>query len=416
MTRLLIEVRGLKAAALTPPPSKSDAHRALTLGALLGQAPSLGGGALPNDVEVVRSGLSALAADGLQQLDCADGGAPFRILVTQAALRQGQRTEITGTPRLGARPHADLLEALEKTLGPVGFSAAWSGDPWPLSIQGVTGPAPVPRFEVDGSRSSQFATSLLLGAAALHLREGRPWEVVLTGAAPSRGYLDLTERWLTQAGFVLERSGARVAITGFEEAPLPPVPGDWSSIGYLALIAWKSGGEVTSVDPAAEHPDRALLEILEQAGLSVRLTSGTLRVEGRPSAGIQADARICPDLLPTLAALACVLPAPSRFEHVSLLVAKESDRRQGMIDLARLAGAKAELSGDTLTILPGGAPPDALRFHSREDHRMAMAAATLAILLERPLTLDGAEHVAKSFPAYWHEIRGSGIRLTELRG
>ena len=416
MTRLLIEVSALKAAALTPPPSKSDAHRALTLGALLGQAPTLGGGTLPNDVEVLRAGLSALAADGPQRLECADGGAPFRILVTQAALRQSETTELVGTQRLGERPHAALLEALEQTLGPVGFSARWSGEPWPLVIQGMNAPAPVPRFEVAGSQSSQFATSLLLGAAALHLREGRTWEVILTGDAPSRGYLSLTERWLTQAGFELERSDARLAVTGFREAELPAVPGDWSSIGYLALIAWRSGGVVTSVSPDADHPDRTLLEILEQAGLDVRMESGTLRVLGLPKAGIQADAVRCPDLLPTLAALACVLPEPSRFENVSLLVAKESDRRQGMVDLARLAGAKTELSGDTLTILPGGAPPDALRFHSREDHRMAMAAATLAVLLQRPLTLDGAEHVSKSFPAFWQELRGSGIRLTELRG
>jgi len=413
MTTAQFDPSGLIAAPLTPPPSKSDAHRALTLSALLGQAPRLSsGGKLPNDICVLRDGLARLAGLGPQELDCADAGAPFRILVTQAALRRGESTLLSGTARLGERPHGPLLEALERTLGPVGFAARWGGSPWPLAIRGIQAPAPLARFEVDGSQSSQFATSLLLGAAALHLLEARPWEVVLTGAPTSQGYLEITTRWLSRAGFRLETTGSRVAIVGFEEAQLPPVPGDWSSIGYLALVAWRTGGSVRGVDLEAEHPDRELLRILEQAGLTWTPSREGLTVRGVPSSGISADAARCPDLLPTLAALACVLPGPSRFENVSLLRAKESDRLQGMIDLVELAGGDSSLDGEVLEIHPGSIPPPELRFDARGDHRMAMSAATLAVLLGRPLTLAGAEHVSKSFPGFWDELKHAGSSMT----
>lgn len=413
MTILQLDPSPLTAAPLTPPPSKSDAHRALTLGALLGQAPRLGAaGQLPNDVRVLRDGLGMLAGEGQVEVDCADGGAPFRILVTQAALRHGQPTLLRGTQRLGERPHQPLLEALARTLGPVGFEAHWEGDPWPLRIVAASAPAPEPRFEVDGSLSSQFATSLLLGAAGLHLMEARSWELQLSGRSTSAGYLAITERWLESAGFRLERSPGRVAITGFSESPLPPVPGDWSSIGYLALIAWRTGGVVRAVDVEAEHPDRALLGVLDQVGLGWRRGVEGLRVSGVPTGGFEASGEVCPDLLPTLAALACVLPAPSRLHAVSILRDKESDRLSGIEELVAHAGGHTELAGDTMTLHPTPHPPERLVLDARDDHRMAMAAATLAVLLGRPLTLSGAEHVSKSFPGFWDELRRSGAGIT----
>lgn len=412
-SRVVVDPSALSPAPLTPPLSKSDAHRALTLGALLGVAPRLGAsGPLPSDVRVLREGLVALAGAGDVEVDCADGGAPFRILLTQAALRPGATTRFTGTPRLGERPHAALLEALARTLGPVGFGAVQEGAPWPLRVQGASARAPEPRFSIDGSASSQYASSLLLGAAALCLREGRAWSVELTGTPTSEGYLALTEDWVRRAGFHLVHEGRLLTVTGHTPAPLPPVPGDWSSIGYLALVAWRSGGVVRNADPAAAHPDRALLGVLEQVGLSWRVGVEGLAVAGAPRGGLRASGTDCPDLLPTLAALACVLPGPSLLTEVSVLRAKESDRLEGIRALAAAAGARTVLEGDTLTLHPPERPPQALALSSREDHRQAMAAATLAVLTGARLTLEGPEVVAKSFPGFWDELTRSGVRLT----
>jgi 3-phosphoshikimate 1-carboxyvinyltransferase len=414
VSTVLVDPTSLHAATLTPPLSKSDAHRALTLGALLGLAPRLpAAAALPGDVRVLRDGLVALAGPGEVDIDCADGGAPFRILLTQAALRTGQRTRFTGTHRLGERPHGPLLEALARTLGPSGFRAEHEGRPWPLVVTGA-GRAPEPRFTIDGSESSQFASSLLLGAAGLHLREGRPWTVEVTGTPASEGYLALTEGWLTRAGFQLSRTGRAVTVVGHTPAPLPAVPGDWSSIGYLALVAWRSGSVVRAADPEALHPDRAVLRVLDQVGLSWKVGVEGLRVTGEPRSGLTASGHECPDLLPTLAALACVLPGPSTLHAVSILRAKESDRLEGIRALAQAAGARTELLGDTLTLHPPGRPPTSLSLDSRGDHRLAMAAATLAVLTGAHLTLTGPECVNKSFPGFWRELVHAGVRLRTL--
>ena len=94
----------LRPATLNPPLSKSDAHRALCLARALKLPSSTvlpANEVLPNDVRVIAAGLDALEANSSELIDCADGGAPFRFLVTQAALTPGRTTRLTGTERLG---------------------------------------------------------------------------------------------------------------------------------------------------------------------------------------------------------------------------------------------------------------------------------------------------------------------------
>lgn len=116
-------VEGWQMTTLDPPRSKSDAQRALALAALL--APTrgasevdLGAGPWPSDVEVLRGGLPALAQPDVD-LDCRDGGAPFRFLLTQAGAVVGAYGALQ---RLSAprRPPPPTVVALRQALGPRG--------------------------------------------------------------------------------------------------------------------------------------------------------------------------------------------------------------------------------------------------------------------------------------------------------
>ncbi len=143
-------------------------------------------------------------------MDCADGGAPFRILVTQAAVTPGVRVRITGTPRLGERPHGPLFQSLREALGPSGLTLT-EGQPWPVEIHAPTASGE-PVFRVPGEQSSQYASSLLLGCAALFLRERRPWRVEVLGTLTSAGYLELTVSWLRRFGFTVTEREQRYEV------------------------------------------------------------------------------------------------------------------------------------------------------------------------------------------------------------
>lgn len=417
-----VDPSALVPARLTPPVSKSDAQRAMVLAHLTGSwpLPSLQSepeADLPADVRVLKRGLETLRLPPgpVRDVDCADGGAPFRILVTQAATTPGAHVRLTGTPRLGERPHGPLFTALRETLGPAGLTLT-EGSPWPVEVRAPTSTTSVePVFRVPGSQSSQYASSLLLGAASLFLRERRPWSVDIQGTLTSAGYLELTLTWLRRFGFTVEETASRLTVSAWQApASVPAAPGDWSSLGYLLLVAWRTGGTVERADVTSAHPDQAILRLLEQVGL--RTTPGdephTLRVEGRPQGGLTASGKECPDLLPTLAALACVLPGPSTLTDVSILRLKESDRLEGIRDLVTAYGGTTTLDGEVLTLTPPPAPPAHFEMDSRHDHRLAMVSATLSVLSGAPLALTGPECVEKSFPGFWRQLSRTGVRIT----
>jgi 3-phosphoshikimate 1-carboxyvinyltransferase len=138
-----------------------------------------------------------------------------------------------------------------------------------------------------------------------------------------------------------------------------------------------------------------------------------MRVEGQARNGLVASGKECPDLLPTLAALACVLPRPSTLTDVGILRLKESDRLEGIQKLVAAYGGTTRLEGETLTLSPPAAPPAHFAMDSRGDHRLAMVSATLAVLSGARLSLTGPECVEKSFPGFWRQLERAGVRLHE---
>ena len=421
--QLRVDPSALTATALTPPISKSDAQRALVLAHLTGAWPlpdlqDEPEAFLPADVRVLRRGIEALRLPPgpARDVDCADGGAPFRILVTQVAVTPGAHVRLSGTPRLGERPHGPLFQSLREALGPAGLVLT-EGSPWPVELRAPTAEATArcePVFRVPGDQSSQYASSLLLGCAALLLRERRPWRVEILGTLTSAGYLELTVSWLRRFGFTVnERAGHYEVAAHAPPARTPAMPGDWSSLGYLLLIAWHTGGSAERADLASAHPDQALVRLVEQVGLRPEPGAGnTLRLTGRPQGGLVASGKECPDLLPTLAALACVLPAPSTLHDVGILRLKESDRLEGIRTLVDAFGGTTHLDGETLTVRPPASRPSHFAMDSRGDHRLAMVSATLSVLSGVPLTLTGPECVEKSFPGFWRQLERAGVRLT----
>jgi len=420
-TQLHVDPSQLLPSVLTPPISKSDAQRALVLAHLTGAwpLPDLQNEPeefLPADVHVLRRGIEALRLPPgpMRDVDCADGGAPFRILVTQSAVTPGAQVRLTGTPRLGERPHGPLFESLREALGPAGLLLT-EGHPWPVELR-----APLstlerePVFRVPGAQSSQYASSLLLGCAALFLRERRSWRVEIIGPLTSAGYLELTVSWLRRFGFTVHERDGHFEVADYRAPERPPaMPGDWSSLGYLLLIAWHTGGSVERADLASAHPDQALVRLVEQVGLRSQAGLGnTLRLTGEARGGLVASGTECPDLLPTLAALACVLPGPSTLHDVGILRLKESDRLEGIRTMVDAFGGKTALEGETLTLHPPASRPAHFAMDSRGDHRQAMVAATLSVLSGVPLTLTGPECVEKSFPGFWRQLERTGVRLT----
>jgi 3-phosphoshikimate 1-carboxyvinyltransferase len=390
---------------LVPPVSKSDAQRALVLAHVLKADRSQlfqSVGVLPHDVDIVQRGLAQLSFP-TALIDCEDGGAPFRFLLTQAALTPGTFSTFLGTQRLSERPQTPLVTALRQALQPHGLKMD-DKVKWPLEIQAVDALPLSAHFSIDASQSSQFASSLLLGAAKLVMHSPHPSSVTLTGSTASQGYLDMTLAAMREVGFRVEVKGNVVEVLSVEPRPPQPVPGDWSSLTYLLLLSWKTGARVSGLSLKAQHPDARFYSLLNSIGINVLIEASAVSVSGRLQHEIDVDAEAFPDAMPSVAALACVAPHLTRIRNTQILTVKESDRLEGIERMVSAVGGTTLREGQTLQITaPSIARP--MVFDARNDHRLAMAAAVTAALSEVSLRLRGRDCVKKSFPQFWLEYQ-----------
>lgn len=400
---------------LTPPPSKSAAHRLLIAAALAGEG-RVRGLSLSADMEATLRAVRGLGVsvrlDGDAAcfapappssspsplpVDCGESGSTLRFLIPLYAAR-GIPAVFTGHGRLPERPlgvYADCLPPHGVTL------SAASG--LPLTVTGrLTGGD----FALPGDVSSQFITGLLF-ALPLCREDSR---IRLTTPLESAGYVDMTLQVLRQAGIRVEPLEDGWFIPGSQTyQPLDTaVESDWSQAAFL-LAAGALGGEVTltGLNPASAQGDREALSLFRRFGAAVEEAPGRIVCRKAPLHGIDIDAAQIPDLVPVLAVTAALADRVTHITGAARLRLKESDRLAAVADGIRRLGGRVEEGPDFLTItgvprLTGG------RAEGYNDHRIVMALSMAALGCEAPVTVTDAQSVAKSWPAFFEDYRAIG--------
>jgi len=118
------------------------------------------------------------------------------------------------------------------------------------------------------------------------------------------------------------------------------------------------------------------------------------------------------DEIPAVCALAAVSKGQTEIRDATELRVKESDRIATMAQVLSAFGVPSEELADGL-VITGGAKLRAAHIESRGDHRIAMAAALLALLAHGESTIDGAEAVDTSFPEFVPLMRSLGADIEE---
>ncbi|MGI0130181.1 MAG: 3-phosphoshikimate 1-carboxyvinyltransferase, partial [Thermoplasmata archaeon] len=337
-------------------------------------------------------------------LDCGESGTSLRFLSALAA-RSGKAVRLRGRGRLPLRPIAELFDALEC----LGATIDRPRGPRFLPAT-VRGPLRGGRVRLDASRSSQFASALLLTLPTV------PGDSTLDLVGPivSAPYLDATLAVLRHHRVRVSRRGRRFSIPGGQRylGKGIMVPGDASSAAYFWAAAAITGGKVSISGIPAGWPqaDLAILDLLDSAGATVVRSPDGGSVEGDRLRGFSVDLTESPDLYPLAGVIAASIPEPSRLAGAAHVVHKESDRREGTLRLARAMGADARLERGDL-VIRGSARPRGFSLRGLLDHRLVMSAAVGALHGTTPSILDDARVVAKSFPGFWSalaSLRGTG--------
>ena len=378
------------AGTITPPPSKSQAHRILIAAALGDGESRIDNLGSSQDIDATRACLEALKTpgEGLPALDCGESGSTLRFLIPVAlALRGGGR--FTGHGRLMERPQEPYFAIFREK----GISYEQGGGT--LTVQGRLTPG---TYTLPGDVSSQFITGLLY---ALPLLEGDS-QIVLTTELESRGYVDMTLDALEKFGVRAEYDEARTfRVPGnqrYRSRDLT-VEADWSNAAFwYAAKFLDCPVEIGGLDPASPQGDRVIAAFYEQ-----------LKQPGTADL----DVSQCPDLVPPLAAMAALRGGEvTRIVNAGRLRIKESDRLATVTEVLNALGAEVEEHPDALTIRGRNCLPGGVTVSGHNDHRIAMMAAIAAIRCEGPVTIAGAECVRKSYPGFWEDYRSLGGEYT----
>ena len=388
---------------ITPPASKSQAHRLIIAGALgLGES-RITGLADSKDIAATISCMEALgasfrregdvltvrgAAPGteLPVLSCGESGSTLRFLIPVALALRGKGA-FRGEGRLMERPQEPYFRLFREK------GIAYSRRHDTLYIEGTLTPG---TYRLPGNVSSQFITGLLY---ALPLLPGDS-DIVLTTALESAGYVDMTLEALRRFGVRAEATEAGWHVPGNQRyTPAEAaVEADWSQGAFfLAARFLGSPVDLKGLRPGSLQGDRVILDY------SRRL------LQPGP---VELDVSGCPDLVPALGAMAALRSGEeTRIVGAARLRLKESDRLSSVT--AALSALGAEISEEPAGLrirgketLPGGAAVD-----SWNDHRIAMMTAIAATRCEQPVTVLGAACVDKSYPAFWKDYAFLGGKL-----
>ena len=436
---------------ITAPSSKSLSHRALIC-ASLAEGESLLEGVLdsqdltrtaqclrqlgaviePRGEKLFVRGTGGRAlpdASGIISMNVGESGTTCRLMAGVVTAIPGAY-RVHGEGRMHDRPVRHLTDALIQQGVDVVFEEKDGYPPVILTSRGLAGG----EVTINLEQSSQYLSGLLLAAPLA----GGPTVIRLMGrSVASWPYVALTldsmARFGVPVGLERRTTGGWTPCAHADAANLPPVDirlvvhpapyrsgamrveGDWSNASYFlaAGAAGKKPVRIAGLNPDSAQGDRFMLDILARMGARVEWDGDAVTVFPSPLRGAKIDMNACPDIVPTVAAMAAFASGETVICGAAHLALKECDRIAGPVAELSKAGVHISARPDGMVILGAGSlPPRDVDLCTYGDHRMAMSLSLLE-LAGITVRLDNPGCVAKSFPGFWDvwtKIRlGNGI-------
>jgi len=137
----------------------------------------------------------------------------------------------------------------------------------------------------------------------------------------------------------------------------------------------------------------------------------TVSSEGNLIGAGEIDCSDCPDVVPTVCAVAACAQGTTKIVNVGHLRAKESDRITDLVAELKKFGCYATEGPDWILI--NGKGIEALHgatVATHNDHRLAMSLAVLGMAIGKT-TILGAECVSKSFPDFFEQLETIGANI-----
>lgn len=389
--------------SVTLPGSKSLTNRALALAALGRQPVTLTGALFSEDTHLMAAALQTLGFDlslndsareislrgqphgyPTQPVELFVGlaGTAARFLTALCAAAPHGIYRLDGVPQMRKRPMKQLLDALRSLGADIRCPGEEGFFPLEIHARGLRGGS----VSLDASESSQLLSALLMVAPLA----AAPVEITLVGTVRWT-FVEMTLRLMAEFGISIPRpspdSPFRIAPSSYRPQPAYAIEPDATAASYFQALPTVVGGSLAL--PGLRPPgqglqgDSAFIEFLARS---------TLR---SPGTAVTEDFREISDTFLTLAAIAPLLPGPTRITGIAHTRKQETDRVAGMARELKKLGQDVVETEDALALTPRPLTPG-VEIETYGDHRFAMS---FAILGCHDLRGDGRPWLAIRNPA-----------------
>ena len=406
--------------AVTPPASKSMAHRALICAALASGESVLKGVSISKDILATIGGLRQIGAkiqidgDTVQVIgtgntinspkniiDCNESGSTLRFFIPLFSMCNS-KVEFTGASTLLSRPqgvyqtlfdanHVEFIQDVDKIC--------------------VNGALDAGNYTMRGDVSSQFITGLLYALALC----GDDSTIQITEPFESRSYVELTIEAMADFGVeVLWEDQNTLSIKGGQKftAQNYRVEADWSQTAFWAVLgAVKGHLTIKGVRQESKQGDKVILDILKRCGANFVIEKDSISFQSASLKAVEIDLADCPDLGPILMVLALFCQGETIIRNAGRLRVKESDRIAAMQAECAKMGGTIQCVEDTLYIKNTNiVGVDTLESHN--DHRIVMSMCVAALCSDNQITMENAQAVQKSYPKFFEDLEEIGGKLS----
>jgi 3-phosphoshikimate 1-carboxyvinyltransferase len=320
---------------------------------------------------------------------------------------------VDGNCNLRSRPFSPLLKAIQATGAEFRFFDSRS----PLPCAAVSPALPGGHYRLGTDMSSQFITALLIAAPIAR----NPSRIDVVGPGYSMSYIRQTIEMMTNFGITLkvDEETRHMQVThaqGYRPTSVE-LTGDYTSASYILGAAFVTHGNVLlrNLDPASLQGEKKIIDILTALGAKIHWIPGVnaLRADCTDlprSVDMSFDLSDCPNILPTVAAVAAIIPGRVRISGGRLTQHHKSHRIDAMATELTKAGVPVSIVRSQEGFIDGLEINGKLhhgggtQFSSHGDHRILMAMILFALACARPCEFDGDTDTSDSFPEFTERL------------
>ena len=342
-------------------------------------------------------------------IDIGPAGTAMRFLTAYYTLQNGE-VILTGSARMKQRPIGILVDALRELGAEIEY-AEQDGYP-PLVIRGPL-KQKSEKVSIKGNISSQYISSLLLAAPLLE----KGLELIIEGELTSKPYVEMTLAMLAQAGikYTWKENIIRIPNQLYTKSTISVEP-DWSAASYwysIAALAEEAELFLPGLNGYSLQGDSKITEIMANFGITSQFKNGgvLIRKEYKKLERKIFDFKECPDLAQTVIVICAALGHNATFTGMETLKIKETDRVNALqIELAKIGVKLIEKNQTYQLDCSERDLKKSIRIKTYDDHRMAMAFAPLALVLNQ-MEIEDHLVVEKSYPHFWKDLESVGYDI-----